>query len=95
MYLYCVATITGKDFSTHEDYKNFYLRGFPGNVWVVGNNLHGQAWITRVKGTLKTLEEAQAIVNTEVQNGQSAWDALDENLRIGSRPTAITLPNEG
>jgi len=99
MHLYCVATNTGKDFFTHEDTKNFYLRGFPGNVWVVGNNLHGQAWITRVKGTLKTLEEAQAIVDAVIQTGQTSWDALGDAEKApavpsNTRPLAITLPNE-
>ena len=79
MHLYCVATNTGKDFFTHEDTKKFYLRSFPGNIWVVGNNLYGQAWITRVSGTLKTLSEAQAIVDAEIQTGQTSWDALADS----------------
>lgn len=96
MHLYCVATNTGKDFFTHEDNKNFSLRGYPENIWVVENNVYGQAWITRVKGTLKTLEEAQAILDTEIETGQTSWDAKTENEKIGiARPVKYALPNEG
>ena len=37
-FLYGVLTNTGKGFFTAEDRRNFFLRGYPANVWVVGNN---------------------------------------------------------
>ena len=40
-YKYCTATNWGKNFFTHEERKHFYLRGHPGEVWVVGDNHHG------------------------------------------------------
>ena len=44
-YKYCTATNWGKNFFTHEERKHFYLRGHPGEVWVVGDNHHGDDWI--------------------------------------------------
>jgi len=38
LFMYGTATNTGKGFFTHEDRLNFFLRGYPANVWVVGNN---------------------------------------------------------
>ena len=37
-FLYGVLTNTGKGFFTAEDRRNFFLRGYPANVWVIGNN---------------------------------------------------------
>ena len=41
LFIYGTATNTGKGFFTAEDRRNFFLRGYPGNVWVVGNNEKG------------------------------------------------------
>ena len=98
-YLYCVAENTGKGFITHEDSRNFYRSGHPGNVWVIGNNVYGQAWVTRKEATLKTLSEAQAIVDAIITSNQTTWDndnvdgetADEKNTRIGERPSSITL----
>ena len=100
MHLYCVATNTGKDFFTREDTKNFSLRGYLGNIWVVENNVYGQAWITRVTGTLKTLAEAQVILDAEIETGQTSWDALSDGEKAPAvpsnpRPIKYALPNEG
>ena len=90
---YCTANNWGKDFFTHEERRNFYLSGHPGNVWVVGDNTHGDAWIVKVSGVSKTQAEAQAIVDAEVATEQAAWDAeSDEYKATHSRPTDITLP---
>ena len=53
-YKYCTATNWGKNFFTHEERKHFYLRGHPGEVWVVGDNLYGDQWISKVAGAIKT-----------------------------------------
>lgn len=100
--LYCVASNTGKGFITHEDSRKFYPSGKIGDVWVIEDNLHGQAWITRKGASIKTLSEAQAIVDAEVTTIQNEWDADNEDgetadakiERIGERPSSITLIEE-
>ena len=99
-FLYCTATNSGKGFITHQDRNDFFIKGFEGNVWVVEKNIQGAAWISRVSGTSKTYDEAQAIVDTLVTNAQNAWDAdnvegesADDKInRIGSKPTDTKLP---
>ena len=94
-YKYCTATNWGKNFFTHEERKHFYLRGHPGEVWVVGDNHHGDEWIHKVDGAIKTKVEAQAIVDGEIEAGQAAYDALsdDEKAQPGnSRPVKYNLP---
>ena len=70
-----------------------YLAGHPGNVWVVDDNIFGDNWIGKVVGTTKTKVEAQAIVDTEIADAQTAYDAssAEEQART-SRPAAIVLP---
>ena|SRR6056300_299430 len=101
-HLYCVAENTGKGFITHEDSRNFYRSGHAGNVWVIENNTHGQAWVTRKGATIKTLSEAQTIVDAEVQTSIDAWEAnnvegetAEEKIdRIGEKPVKYSLPQE-
>ena len=76
--LYCTATHTGKGFFTHHDRNDFYLCGQLGDVWIVGDNSKGAAWINRVSGTVKTKAEAQTIVDGKVEEAQAAWDLLPE-----------------
>lgn len=91
-YKYCVATNWGKDFFTARERMEFHLSGHPGNVWVVGDNIYGDAWIKKVSGDVKTKSEAQAIVDTEITAAQAAYDALSaEEQESRSRPTSITL----
>ena len=94
---YCTATNTGKGFFTHGDRNNFYLSGHSGDVWVIGNNPAGVAWIDRVSGTNKTAAEAQAIVDTKIEEYQVDWDALPEAEKAPAlaghiRPQKYTLP---
>ena len=93
-YKYCTATNWGKNFFTHEERKQFYLSGHPGEVWVVGDNLYGDQWISKVAGVIKTKEEAQAIVTGKIEEAQAAYDALsaEEKDRSGSRPVVYNLP---
>ena len=95
--LYCTATHTGKGFFTHQDRNDFYLSDNPGQVWVVGDNNKGTAWISRVSGTVKTKAEAQAIVDAKIEEGQAEWDALPEAEKApaqpnNTRPEKYTLP---
>ena len=92
-YKYCTATNWGKNFFTHEERKQFYLSGHPGEVWVVGDNLYGDQWIGKVNGAIKTKEEAQAIVDGKIEEAQATYDALsDEEKSLESRPVKYNLP---
>ena len=94
LFIYGTATNYGKNFFTHEDRRNFFLRGYPAEVWVVGNNEKGALWLAEKNGVEKTKAEAQALVTTEVEANQDAWDALsdEEKARTPDRPADITLP---
>ena len=85
LFIYGTATNTGKGFFTAEDRRNFFLRGYPANVWVVGKN-----------GVEKTKAEAQALVDAEITAAQEAWDALSDEEKAApgnlGRPQDITLP---
>jgi len=90
---YVQATNSGKGFITYDDRALGHISGHGGDIYAVANN--HTAWITRVGGVEKTLEEATAIVLAAEQEG---WDALnqqtsDEKLQsIGERPTSVELP---
>jgi len=93
LFIYGTATNTGKGFFTHQDRLNFFLRGYPADVWVVGNNEKGALWLAEKNGVEKTKSEAQALVTAEVEAAQAEWDALSEADRGDrSRPGPITLP---
>ena len=94
-FIYGTATNTGKGFFTHEDRLNFFLRGYPADVWCVGNNVEGARWIAEKNGVEKTKSEAQALITAEVEAAQAAWDALSDEEKArpnNSRPGDITLP---
>ena len=90
----------GDSFIRHEDRKMFHIEGFPGNVWVTEDNVYSARWIVRVGGSTKTKSEAQAIVDSEIDDAQDAWDnnnvdgetSAEKIERIGAKPTDITLP---
>ena len=99
-YQYCVAENWGKGFIDHDESWRITIRSFPGNVWQVpAYNKHANLWIAKVAGTVKTKDEAQAIVTTEVNAAKTAWDnnnvegeSSDEKIeRLGERPEDITL----
>ena len=95
LFIYGVAANTGKGFFTAEDRRNFFLRGYPADVWVIGNNERGACWMADRNGVEKTKAEAQALVTAEVEAGQAAYDALSDEEKAaqpGGRPTDITLP---
>jgi len=47
----------------------------------------------RITGVVKTKDEAQALVDAEVQAAQAAWDALpdDQKTEMNPRPADVTL----
>ena len=94
-FIYGTATNTGKGFFTAEDRRAFYLRGYPADVWCIGNNVEGARWLAEKNGVEKTKSEAQALINAEVQAAQAAWDALSDEEKAepnNQRPSDITLP---
>ena len=96
-YQYCVAENWGKGFIDHVESQRITFVGYPGNVWQVpAYNKHGNLWIAKVAGTVKTKTEAQAIVDAEVQAAQAVWDALPDAdkapaVETNTRPADITL----
>ena len=94
LFIYGTATNTGKGFFTHEDRRAFHLRGFPADVWVIGNNEKGAYWLAEKNGVEKTKSEAQALVTADVEAAQATWDALSDEEKALShgRPGDITLP---
>ena len=93
-FIYGTATNTGKGFFTAEDRRAFFLRGYPADVWMVGNNVDGAMWLAEKNGVEKTKSEAQALITADIQAAQSVWDALSDEDKAASpgRPTDITLP---
>ena len=99
-YQYCVAENWGKGFIDHEESIRITFVSFPGNVWQVpAYNKHGNLWIAKVAGTVKTKDEAQTIVTAQVDAAKTAWDnnnvegeSSDEKIaRLGAKPVDITL----
>ena len=107
IFIYGTANNTGKNFFTHEDRRNFFLRGYTGHdgsnyidTWVIGANEKGATWLADKSGTEKTKSEAQTLVSASVTLAQTAWtndnvegESADEKVvRIGPKPSAITIP---
>ena len=99
-YQYCVAENWGKGFIDHEESSRITFKGFPGDVWQVpAYNKHGNLWIAKVAGAVKTKDEAQTIVTAKMDAAQTAWDndnvegesSDEKNARLGSKPVDITL----
>ena len=99
-YQYCVADNWGKGFIDHDESSRITFRGYPGDVWQVpAYNKHGNLWIAKVAGTLKTKDEAQTNVTPKVDAAKTAWDnnnvdgesSAEKIQRIGAKPTDITL----
>ena len=99
-YQYCVAENWGKGFIDHVESQRITFAGYPGNVWQVpAYNKHGNLWIAKVAGTVKTKDEAQTIVTAKVDAAKTAWDndnvegesSDEKNARLGSKPADITL----
>jgi hypothetical protein len=99
-YNYILAENWGKGFIEANDRRNFEIREYPGNIYQVpAHNKKANAWINEVLGTIKTKDEAETIVNAEIQNYQTDWDndnidgetIEQKNTRIGERPMLETL----
>ena len=97
---YCVAENWGKGFIEHIESSTMTFVGYPGNVWQVpAHNENANLWISKVLGVPKTKNEAQAIVDAEIQTAQDAWDAdnvdgessAEKIRRLSPKPADITL----
>ena len=92
-FIYGVAQNTGKGFFTANDRRKFFLRGYPADVWMVGNNVDGAMWLAEKGGREKTKAAAQALNDAEIQAAQAEWDALsDEQKALRQRPVDVILP---
>ena len=99
-YQYCVAENWGKGFIDHSESIRITFASFPGDVWQVpAYNKHGNLWIAKVAGAVKTKDEAQTIVTAKVDAAQTAWDnnnvegesSDEKEIRLGPKPEDITL----
>jgi len=94
-YQYCVAENWGKGFIDHVESQRITFVGYPANVWQVpAYNKHANLWIAKVAGVVKTKDEAQALVDVEVQAAQAAWDAQTDEEKadpLKERPADIIL----
>ena len=99
-YQYFEAENWGKGFIDHVESMRITFKSFPGNIWQVpAYNKHGNLWVAKVGGVVKTKDEAQTIVDAEVTASQTAWDnnnvdgeTEEEKIdRIGEKPVDITL----
>ena len=93
LFIYGTSTNTGKNFFNRQNRLDFFLRGYPANVWVIGNNEKGALWLAETNGVEKTKTEAQALVDAEITAAQTDYDALsDDDKRFLTRPAQVTLP---
>ena len=94
-YQYCVAENWGKGFFDHDESFRITFKGLPANVWQVpAYNKHANLWIAKVAGVVKTRDEAQALVDAEVQAAQAEWDAQTDEQKaneMNPRPADIIL----
>ena len=99
-YQYCVADNWVKGIIDHDESSRITFKGYPGDVWQVpAYNKHGNLWIAKVAGAIKTKDEAQTIVTAKVDAAKTAWDnnnvdgesSAEKIQRIGAKPTDITL----
>ena len=106
IFIYGTANNTGKGFFTHEDRRNFFLRGYSGHdgsnyidTWVIGANERGACWLADRNAIKKTESEAQALVKAADDLARTAWDndnvsgeSADEKVaRIGGKPGFVTI----
>ena len=83
-----------------SDDKIARIGGKPGNVWVCDDIPESRDWGARNSAASKTKSQAQTVVTNIIDDAKDAWDADNEEgesaaekiLRIGNKPTTITLP---
>ena len=91
---YWVVANSGKGFITYTDSKKFWIRSYPGNVWVCDDIPESRDWGARNSAASKTKAQAQTIVTDIVEAEQATWDDLSDDDKAASdgRQETITLP---
>ena len=97
---YWVVANSGKGFITHTDSRKFWISGYPANVWVCDDIPESRDWGARNSAATKTKSQAQTLVTNAVNTAKDEWDDNDVDgeteaekiIRIGPKPTTITLP---
>ena len=91
---YWVVASSGKGFITHVDSRKFWIRNYPGNVWVCDDIPESRDWGARNSAASKTKSQAQTIVTDIIDDAKDAWDDLsdDDKAATAGRPVTITLP---
>ena len=91
---YWVVANSGKGFITYTDSKKFWIRSYPGNVWVCDDIPESRDWGARNSAATKTKSQAQTIVTNIIEAQQATWDDLSDDDKAASdgRPATITLP---
>ena len=95
---YWVVANSGKGFITHTDSRKFWIRGYPGNVWVCDDIPESRDWGARNSAATKTKSQAQTIVTGVIDDAKDAWDDDEREANVptptgkGSKPATITLP---
>ena len=100
IYNYSVMTNTGKGFITHKDSSQFWIGGYPANVWVATYVRESRHWVARNNGVSKTKDQAQTLVTAAIDTLQDAWDddnvegesSAEKILRLGAKPADIAIP---
>ena len=80
---YYQAENTGVGFITHEDNELAHIAGYPANIWITDNI----TWALRVNAVEKSKEEAQALVDTELEG-----EMYPENHPNSGEQVIILLP---
>jgi hypothetical protein len=80
---YYHAVNTGLGFITHEENESTHIAGYPADIWITENT----EWAARVGAIEKTKEEAQALINVELE-GQT----YPEDHELAGQQVVLTLP---
>ena len=100
IFIYGVATNTGKNFFTHENRRDFYLGGYTGHdgsayvdLWVIGANEQGALWLAEKSGTEKTKTQAQALLKAADDLGRTELECPECGKEI--EVTTMSRPRRG
>lgn len=70
---YYIVTKNIRDFITFYEKENYFFKGYVGNIWAVSDDI-AQQWSKKVEGQELSYQEAQNIINIEIQKAQEDWD---------------------
>jgi hypothetical protein len=86
--MYVQVKNTGKGFVTSADRNAFDIIALVFDLWDVEDNAAGQAWTTRVNGTILTKELAEEHINNVNRN---IWIQESQGKYLTDKPVTITL----